>query len=363
MVIYMKKNELFFPSADKMTNIHMVMWEPDDEVLGVVNIVHGVTEHIMRYENFAQFLTNHGIAVVGIDLLGHGLSTNNGTKKMYFGGVGSWNYVLEDIEKCLINSKEMYSGVPCTMLGFSLGSFLARTYLINRPGIVDGAILVGTGYNSPLEISLARSVVKSETKKYGDANATDKIRDLTFGTYNKKFKPNRTEYDWLCSSNEMLDQYISDPLRGGVMSVGLFREMLYGIEYTGDRKNIKRMHTGKPILLLSGSKDPVGAFGNGVNKVYKEFQRVGISDVTMRLYEGLRHDILHEDSRDVIYDDILNWMKARKLVNDKKIYNKIDSVNVSKNEENVDIGKKLADSDEVESVLNNANSKELKKSL
>lgn len=358
----MKKNELFFPSADKKTNIHMVMWEPDDEVLGVVNIVHGVTEHIMRYEEFAQFLTSRGIAVVGIDLLGHGLSTNNGAKKMYFGEVGSWNYVLEDIEKCLVNSKEMYSGVPCTMLGFSLGSFLTRTYLINRPGIVDASILIGTGFNSPLEISLARTVVKSETKKYGDANATDKIRDLTFGTYNKKFKPNRTDYDWLCSSNEMLDRYIADPLRGGVMSVGLFREMLYGIEYTGDRKNIKKMHTGKPILLLSGSKDPVGAFGTGVNKVYKEFQRIGISDVTMRLYEGLRHDILHEDSRDVIYDDIFNWMKARNLVNNKKGYHKTDSIIVKTKEDTMDSGKKLVDSDEVESVLNNS-SKELKKSL
>ena len=345
----MKKNELFFPSSDKQTNIHMVMWEPDEEVLGVVEVVHGVTEHIMRYEELAEYFTSRGIAVVGIDLLGHGLSTNNGAKKMYFGGVGSWNYVVADVDRCLVNAKELYSGVPVTLLGFSLGSFVARTHLIDRPGSVDGAVLVGTGQTPGFQISLAQSVVKSETKKYGDNVATEKIRDLTFGTYNKKFTPNRTDYDWLCSSNEMLDKYIADPLRGGVMSVGLFREMLNGMSYTGDKHNIKKMNTGKPILLLSGDKDPVGDMGKGVTKAYKNFKSVGINDVTMRLYAGLRHDILHEDNRMSIYEDIYNWMKARKLVNDSII--KAQPSTPVQNEVSKSESKTLANQEEVVSVL------------
>lgn len=310
----MKKNELFFPSVDRQTNIHMVMWEPENKVLGVLQIVHGVTEHIMRYEELASFLTDKGIAVVGIDLLGHGMSTNNGNKKMYFGGIGSWQYVINDINTCLEQVKEVYGNVPYTMLGFSLGSFLARTYMIDNPGKVDGGILVGTGMTSNMEISLANMVVKSETKKYGDKNATDKIRDLTFGTYNKKFKPNRTEYDWLCKSEAMLDNYINDPLRGGTMSVGLFREMLSGMKYTGDKNNIKRMNKTKPILFLSGTKDAVGNFGKGVNKAYLTFKDLGIEDVSIKMYEDLRHDILHEDSRLDIYKDIYNWLVERNLV-------------------------------------------------
>lgn len=344
----MKKNELFFPSADKQTNIHMVMWEPDKEVLGVIEIVHGVTEHIMRYEEMANYLTNKGIAVVGIDLLGHGLSTNNGMKKMYFGGVGSWDYVVSDVDTCLNNIKEIYPDVPVTLLGFSLGSFVARTYLINRNNIVNAAVLVGTGLNSNLEIKLAQSVVKSETKKYGDAVATDKIKSLTFDTYNRKFAPNRTDYDWLCSSNEMLDEYIDDPLRGGVMTVGLFREMLNGMAYTGNKNNVKKMNKNMPILLLSGSKDPVGGMGKGVNKVCHLFKSCGIQDTELKIYDGLRHDILHEDIRYDIYEDIYNWMKSRKLVNDTLV--KI----VPTEERNIsdeDLKRTLVEHDEVVSVL------------
>lgn len=348
----MIKNELFFPSSDKQTNIHMVIWEPDDEVLGVVEIVHGVTEHIMRYEEFAEYLNSKGIAVVGIDLLGHGLSTNNGAKKMYFGGVGSWNYVVDDVDRCLVNAKEMYPDVPVTMLGFSLGSFVTRTHLIDRAGAVDAAVLVGTGQTSGLQIKLAQSVVKSETKKYGDNVATEKIRDLTFGTYNKKFAPNRTDYDWLCSSIEMLDKYIADPLRGGVMTVGLFREMLNGMAYTGEKRNIKKMNTGKPILLLSGSSDPVGDMGKGVMKAYKDFLSCGINDVTMRLYDNLRHDILHEDNRNNIYEDIYNWLKARKLVNES-LAKGVPVTSVAPVSPNVESKKALANQDEVVSMFFN----------
>lgn len=342
----MKKNELFFPSSDKQTNIHMVIWEPDDEVLGVIQVVHGITEHIMRYEEFAKYYTSNGIAVVGIDLLGHGLSTNNGNKIMYFGGVGSWNYVLEDVNRCLIHAKEMYPNVPCTMLGFSLGSFLVRTHLIDYPGMVDASILVGTGQTSNMALSLAQGIVKKEAKKYGDNVATDKIRALTFETYNKKFKPNRTAYDWLCADNEALDEYINDPLRGENATVGLFREMLYGMKYTGNKDNIRKMSKMKPLLFLSGDKDSVGEFGKGVEKAYKDYKSCGIADATIKLYEGLRHDILHESIRFDIYEDIYNWMKSRKLVKDKVEKKKITSPKLS--DENKPI---IADNNEVKSLI------------
>jgi alpha-beta hydrolase superfamily lysophospholipase len=318
----MRKNELFFPSADKQTNIHMVMWEPDEEVLGVLQIVHGITEHIMKYEEMAMYYTERGIAVVGIDLLGHGLSTNNGNKVMYFGGIGSWKYAVEDINRCFVHAKEMYSDVPYTMLGFSLGSFLVRTQLIDYPGLVDASILVGTGQVSNLGITLAQSVIKSETRKYGDNVATEKVRDLTFGIYNKKFKPNRTDYDWLCSDDKALDLYIADPLRGQNVTIGLFREMLSGMKYTANKDNIRKMSKMKPLLLISGDNDAVGDFGKGLEKIYKSFKSCGVEDTTMKLYDGLRHAILHEANKEVIFEDIYSWMKARNLIKDKTIIEK-----------------------------------------
>lgn len=309
----MKKNELFFLSKDNQTNIHMVIWEPDTRVYGVIQVVHGVTEHIMRYEEFANYMNKGGIAVVGIDLIGHGLSTNNGAKKMYFGPEGSWKYVVGDLDTCFQNAKELYPDVPYVMLGFSLGSFLVRSYLIDYPGKVDGAILVGTGQIGKFLLKLARKIAIKEGLKYGEDKTTDKIRNLTFGTYNKHFKPNRTPYDWLCLSNTAVDNYIADPLRGDAMSSGLFRELLDGMKYTSEINNVKKINIMKPILLLSGQNDAVGDFGKGVTKVCNEYKKVGVQDLTLKIYNNLRHDIMHEDDRFTIYDEIYGWLHSKLL--------------------------------------------------
>lgn len=307
--------EFNFLSSDNETNIHMVMWEPKNEAKLIVQIIHGVTENIMRYEELAHFLNERDILVVGIDLLGHGLSTNSGNKKMYFGKEGSWFDVVKDVDTCLSIVKKDYPNIPYVMLGFSLGSFLLRTYLIDYPNNCDGGIIIGTGQTPNFQIVLAQMVVKNEAKKYGDNVATEQIRKLTFETYNKKFAPNRTPYDWLCSNNEELDKYINDPLRGEAMTVGLFREMLSGMKYTGNIRNIKKMNKDIPILLLSGSQDPVGDFGKGFDKAIRRFKRANIQSISSILYSNLRHDILHENIRLKIYNDIYIWLE-------KKISNK-----------------------------------------
>lgn len=310
----MSKNELFFQSNDKLTNIHMVTWVPDGEVLGIVHVIHGVSEHIDRYDEFAKFLNSKGILVVGIDLLGHGMSTNNGNKKMYFGPEGSYKYLVDDIHHVVTQTKNNYPNVPYTMLGFSLGSFLTRTYMIDYPGIVDGAVLVGTGFISKMKYKLAMFVVGLEHKKYGDNVATEKIRELSFDTYNKKFKPNRTTHDWLCKSEGAVDLYLADPLRGENMTVGLFRELLNLMNYSCQEGNINRMNKTKPIYLLSGSDDYVGDKGKGVKQTLQLLKSSGINEVDMKLYSTLRHAILHENENDTVYNDIYGWLVGKKLV-------------------------------------------------
>ena len=312
----MSKNELFFQSSDNVTNIHMVTWEPENEVLGIVHINHGVSEHIGRYDDFAKYLNSKGLLVVGIDYIGHGMSTNNGQKVMYFGTEGSYKLVLEDIHYALTQVKNMYPNVPYTMLGFSLGSFLTRCYMIDYPGIVDGAILVGTGFISNLKYKGARFIVNKETKKYGDSVATEKVRKLTFETYNKRFKPNRTTHDWLCSSEGAVDLFFFFFLRGENMSVGLFRELLNAMLYSCNKTNINKMNKLKPLLLLSGADDYVGDKGKGVQKSLELFRICGINDVSMKIYPGLRHAILHEYENEQIYNDIYEWILSKKLVNE-----------------------------------------------
>ena len=313
----MATNEIFFKSNDNKTNIHMVTWVPEGEVLGIVQINHGVSEHIGRYAEFAEFLNSHGILAVGIDLLGHGMSTNNGDKKMYFGPDGSYKVVLADIDHVVNAVKANYPNVPYTMLGLSLGSFLTRAYYIDNPNKVDGAILIGTSHLGKISYKLARFVVDKEAKKYGDEALTEKIRDLAFGTYNKYFKPNRTAYDWFCKSDRAVDEYIDDPLRGGNLSVGVFREMLNSMMYCSQVDNIGKTNKDFPVVLLSGSEDYVGDKGKGVQKALSVLKKQGLTKASMKLYPSLRHAILHEDERVVVFEDILKWLKENNLVLEK----------------------------------------------
>lgn len=308
----MIKNEFYYPSVDGKTQIHAVEWKPETEIKGVIQIAHGVTEYILRYENFAEFFTQKGFVVVGNDHLGHGQSIAPNGKPMYFGPNGSWNFVVKDIDTCKQMTKKKYPNVPYMILGFSLGSFLVRTYLIDyAQEPLDGAIIMGTGYIPNFKIAIAKMMANKEAKKVGEENTSPVIKSLTFETYNKLFKPNRTAFDWLCSNEEALDEYIKDPLRGENYSAGLFREMLTGMQYTAELKNIQKMNKKIPIFLLSGDKDPVGEFGKGVIKTHEIFKKAGIEDVEIKLYPNLRHDILHEKCKDTIYNDIYLWLKKK----------------------------------------------------
>lgn len=307
----MTRNEYNFLSADKKTQIHTVEWVPEGMPKGTLQIAHGVTEHMLRYEKMAKYYTDRGFVVFGNDHLGHGLSVAEGAKSMYFGPEGSWKYVVEDMRTCQEMVYEKYPDIPHILLGFSLGSFVARTYLIDYPGRVNGAILVGTGQTPPWQIRMAKFVAKKEAKNAGEDNTTPTIHKLTFETYNKIFAPNRTEYDWLCASKEALKEYMEDPLRGEDMSCGLFREMLDGMLYTGNLNNQKKMDVNIPILLVSGEKDPVGDCGKGVEKTYRSFQKIGIKDVTLKLYEERRHDILHDEKNEEVYRYIYEWIHTR----------------------------------------------------
>ena len=233
----MEKKEFYYTSSNNINKIYAVKWIPEGKIKAILQISHGVTEHINRYNELAKYLTDKGILVVGNDHLGHG-KTNG--QRMYFGTSGSWNYIVKDIEKCRELITEEYKDIPYFMLGFSLGSFALRTHLIDYKPQISGAIIVGTGYSNNIEIALGTFMANQEAKKHGEENPTEKIRNLTFGTYNKKINNPQTECDWLCSSQKDLQIYLNDPLRGGCMSSGLFRELLSGMKYTSNKKNVQR---------------------------------------------------------------------------------------------------------------------------
>ena len=242
----MVRNEFTFPSADGRTGIHAVEWTPDMAPRAVLVLSHGVSEHILRYEPLAAYLTERGFAVAGHDHLGHGLSVAAGAPRLYFGPRGSWDWVVQDLYTRRELAGRRFPGLPVFLLGHSMGSFLARTYLIRYPGTVAGAILMGTGQMPPALVAAGRVLAAREARKVEDRHSSPLVNKLAFEAYNQKFAPNRTGYDWLSASTENVDQYLADPLCGGDPTIGLFREMLRGIADIEKKENLKRMNRNTP---------------------------------------------------------------------------------------------------------------------
>ena len=302
------KREHFDFSGQNKTALPGYIWLPEGEVKAVVQIAHGMTEHMGRYEAFADYLCPMGIAVAGFDLRGHG--KNPGDPETASFGEGGWAASVEDMRMFYELLKNRFSGAPLYMLGFSLGSFLLREYLTKYPGEgeIAGAVIMGTGHQPGWLLSVMMGIVKGQIKKSGFDGTTDLVRKLSFGTYNQKFKPNRTAADWLCADESELNGYLTDPLVRKDISAGLFLELLGSMKRAGNACCYGKL----PVLLISGQDDPVGDGGKGVRALCQRMKKAGTENVTMKLFPGARHDLLHEerngadDARKLIADWILS---------------------------------------------------------
>ncbi len=305
--------EFTFLSTDGKTQLHGMRWEPDGgSVRAVLQICHGVAEHIARYDAFARYLNGLGIAVVGHDHLGHGLSLPEGSTPVYFGESNTWNTVVDDIYVLHQRIRLWYPDVPLCIMGHSMGSFLTRTYLIRYPGTVKAAIIMGTGWQPKAVIAGGMAVAKAVGAVVGENGTSDLVTNLAFGAYNKLFAPNRTSCDWLSADEGNVDAYMADPLCGADATVGLFRQMLSGIRFNQKLSNLRQMDPRIPVLFVAGEEDPVGDCGNGVRRTYQEFRRAGVQDCTLKLYPGLRHEILNEKAQQQqIFEDIGLWLTSK----------------------------------------------------
>lgn len=302
--------EFSYPSADGLHTIHAAQWVPQGRPRGVVQIVHGVAEHIGRYDAAARFLCSHGFLVCGEDHLGHGRTASDG-KFGYFAPRGGWELVVRDIRRLRELVGEQHPGVPYFLLGHSMGSFLTRTYLIRWPGTVDGAVLSGTGQEPAPLVAFGRSISGLLCALRGPGYVSRLVYSLSLGAYNRKFRPNRTTGDWLSRDSRMVDQSLKDPLCSFQPTVSMFRDMMTGLQFIARPANLSKMDLDTPIYFFSGDQDPVGSMGKGVRKVEAMFRAAGCRDVTVRLYPGGRHEMLNEVNRQEVLVDLLSWLDAR----------------------------------------------------
>lgn len=287
-----------------------MIWLPENEPKAILQITHGMTEHMGRYERLALELTKQGIVVAGFDLKGHGTNGELNHTCASFGENG-WDDTLEDMHQFYLDLDKQFPNLPHFMLGFSLGSFLLREYIGRFNDSLAGAIIIGTGYQPGFILNIIMKLVQTEIKKCGFNDTTSLVQKLSFETYNQKFKPNRTKSDWLCSDNTQLDIYLDDALRKESISAGLFWQLLCAMKRTGKTESYEKWNKEIPVLLLSGQQDPVGDMGKGVLRVKQHMEQARIQTVTMKLFPNVRHDLLHEEESGVaeeVRKIILDWV-------------------------------------------------------
>lgn len=308
-----EKHEFTFPSSDGTHRIWACWWRPAGEApRGVLQLVHGISEYMGRYDAFARYMAQRGWAVVGHDHLGHGRTAGDPSEFGWFADRDGWRYVLRDTRQLRLLAGAKYPGVPYFILGHSMGSFVTRGYLIAYPGTVDGAILSGTGQESNAAVGAAKLISGLLSKVMGPRSRSKLINALSLGAYNRQFRPNRTNADWICRDQAVVDAYVADPMCRFVPSVSMYRDMMTGLQALVKPENLRRMDPDTPVYFFAGDEDPVGANGAGVRKVAGLFRRYGVKDLTVKLYPGGRHEMLNELNREEVFADTLAWLEARR---------------------------------------------------
>lgn len=284
-------------------------WFPENTegIKAVVQIAHGMAEHSDRYSHFAEKLTENNFAVYANDHRGHGKTAGSVENLGIYAETNGWDLVVNDMTRLTSEIKINHPGLPVFLFGHSMGSFLTRDYMFTHGEEIAGVILSGTGGDPGFLANAGIFLSKIESLLRGKSAQSKLMDTLSFGSFNKRFRPNRTDFDWLSSVDEAVDKYISDPYCGTVFKAGFFNDLLKGIKKINKTVNIQKIRKDLPVYLFSGTDDPVGDFTKGVKRVYQSYKKAGLEKLSIRLYENGRHEMLNESNRDEVYSDIINW--------------------------------------------------------
>ena len=306
----MAKSEHSFQSHDD-TKIVYFKHTPEQAAKAIVIIAHGMAEHAQRYDNFAGFLNKSAYVVYALDQRGHGKTAGSVENLGFFAENDGWQKVTDDLGKLVDLSKSENNNLPVFLLGHSMGTFVVRTYISQQSENISGAILSGTTGSAGLlgKVGIALTGLIMLFKKKNSLSPL--MNKLSFGDFNKPFKPNRTEFDWLSRDDEQVDKYINDPYCGTVFSVGFYNDMMKGLELVNKTETANKVRKDLPLYLFAGDKDPVSKNGKQVNDVFEMYKNTGISDISIKLYENARHETLNETNNKDVYNDVLAWLDSK----------------------------------------------------
>lgn len=288
--------------------IHVHVWQPAEEPRAVVQIAHGMAEHAARYAPLAEALVERGVAVYANDHRGHGRSVPAGEAPGHMGedGFTSAVQVVHALERHIALKHPRAKRI---LFGHSMGSFFVQRFLCEHPEAVHAAILSGSSGKPPPIATLGRYVARLERLRLGPTGRSKLLTALSFDDFNKKFRPNRTDFDWISRDDAHVDAYVADPLCGFAVSTQTWIDLLDALAALTDPDRLACIPKDLPLYVFAGSKDAVGDFGRGVERLAQAYRAAGLRDVEVKLYPEGRHEMLNEINRDEVVRDLLAWIE------------------------------------------------------
>ena len=288
-------------------NIHLRIWHPDGEVAGVIQLLHGLGEHVARYERFAAAANARGFVVCAHDHRGHGGYDDDAG---YFADKDGWNLVVDDVQVAYEHIREQFPKLPIVLLGHSMGSYVAQSFAMQYGAKLSALLLSGSMWPQRAKLLPAMLIARFESLRLGKLGTSALLNKLGFGDFNSRFEPARTEMDWLSRDEHEVDLYIADTLCGGPYTCGLWMDVLGALFELGSDHALNRIPADLPILISGGSDDPVGG-EDSITRLTMHYAQTGHQRLTMKLYPEGRHEMLNETNRDEVTSDWLDWIAAR----------------------------------------------------
>ncbi len=295
-----------YPSSDEKHQIKYYVYRPDGIPSAVLQISHGMSEYIERYEKegFVSALTDAGFIVCGNDHLGHGQSVNDEGE---LGDFENYENLVCDLHTLNGIIKKTYRSLPYILFGYSMGSFAVRDYMTKYDDI-DGAIICGTSAgNQP--IGMADFIASLIEKLKGSNHRSGFLKKLVFRGYNSAFSKENDEISWLLADIEARKRYKEDPLCGFNFTARAYRELFSLLSSVSSTEWAGKLPLHIPVYLISGEDDPVGENGEGIKELYSRLEDVELTELKMKLYKNGRHEIHNDYLKNEVYEDIIAWIK------------------------------------------------------
>ncbi len=303
------REEFTYDSGNHESKIYAVYWKPEGEPRAILQLVHGMQERIERYDEFARYMAGKGYLVAGEDHLGHGKSVGEGETYGYFCKKDAPGVLVDDVNKLRTITQRKYPDIPIIILGHSFGSYILREYITRYPAGLDGVIIQGTGIQKESTVNLAIVLATIIQFFCGSKHRSALINKIAFGGYLDKIPDAKTPSDWFSHNDESIKAYLEDPMCNARFTMNGFLTLGSLIKSTQNLHKMEAIPKTLPIMLASGVEDPVGNYGESVKELYDIYKnQLRLMNVELKLYEGMRHEILQETDRTKVFDDFDAWI-------------------------------------------------------